>query len=126
MEIKSWGKVEDYPTLNLEVLKTDGRICVRCNNEHESQWFLAAMKVQFPDKCDNWSFPHGSWSRSMESMYMYPHVRENGMDRRMLWGSNAQFAINSHYKIVDFNDLVIATDIGEFSASEMDLSLLLA
>lgn len=126
MENKSWGRKEDYPTINLEVLKGDGRTCVKCNNEYESQWFLAAMKVQFPDKCTNWSFPHYCWSRGMESMYMYPHIGENGMDRRMLYGSNSQFAIGNQYKIIDFNDLVFAGDIGEFSASEMDLSFLLA
>lgn len=108
-----WGDIMDYPELDLSRFKEPGSHCVRCETEHESQWFLAAMKRQYKDKSSNWSFPHDNWRRCESSghMDMFPNL--NCSDR-LRYSSDGKWADRNGYNIVTFSEAFLRQDFGEF------------
>lgn len=120
-----WGKIADYPELNLDIFKNStGRICAKCETERESQWLLAAMKTQFPDKCRNWRFPHKVWGINRRELYLIPYI--NNVDgNKMMWCSDPSWIRRNQYEVVLFKDLILPIDIGDICPSEFGIQFLL-
>lgn len=125
--MSDWGRVEDYPKLDFSAIVTgSARYTVRCETERESQWLLAAMKQQYPQKCILWDFPHDYWGRTRNGAYLDMHPRLNE-SHHLQYSSDGRWSENHGYVIYTFSELFGTKDLGEIKASDLNLeSLLLA
>ena len=47
--------IEDFPLLELS--QAMGKVAILCESEDEFLNIVAAMKIQYPERCDSWNFP---------------------------------------------------------------------
>ena len=106
-------RIEDYEPLDLNVFVECGRIAVKCNTKEQCDHFLAAMKTQYPQKCESWTFPN-RWGGAGECFCAGIHQDDKWS--RMMHGSEDGFKDNN-YTIVDFESLVISDPIEESEKS---------
>lgn len=123
--MSEWGKIEDYPQLDFcAISEGKARYAVRCETERESQWLLAAMKQQHPERCISWDFPHQYWSRRRNGTYldMYPSLNEPG--RHLQFSGDCNWSENNGYVVYTFNELLGAKDLGEIQRNDSDIRTL--
>lgn len=107
---------EDYEALDLSIFSEQARIAVKCESEEEAVHFLAAMKMQHPDKCENWNFPRVNWG---EDICYCAGVHPGDKWTRMMRGGESAWEA-SDYTIIPFSTLVIE-ELFEESDQSLDL-----
>lgn len=107
---------EDFEPLDLSVFKERAKMAVHCPTEEEALQLLAAMKLQYPDKCETWEWPDTEFC-CYESITAYcVGLHPEDEYSRMMYGTVESFKITG-YEVIPFSDLVIEEELDESSQS---------
>lgn len=114
--------IHDYPNLDLSILlEPEKKLAVRFTSEDEAVWFLAAMKVQYPEKCENWTFPSSRWYGG-DSIDYFPYL--NNCDGTRMMCASGNWAEENNYTVIPFEMLTGEFDKGEIVQSDISLDAL--
>lgn len=111
--------IHDYPPLDFSrLLEPDKKLAVRCMSEHDAEWFLASMKVHYPRKCENWTYPKTRWCGGDHIDY-FPYL--NNCDGTRLMYASRNWAEENNYIIIPFEELIAELDKGEIDQSDISI-----
>lgn len=113
--------------LDLSRLERYGKTAVHCVSEEQASMFMEAMWEQYPDRVKPmWRKGQTNWNAERERkkcIYYLPRIVRTPEETQHCQSSRLNFSTAAEYKIIEFSDLVVSYDIGEFS-TELDIKSL--
>lgn len=108
--------MHEYVGIDLSpLLVPDMKFAVRCETAEEARQFIEAVQLEFPYKINSITPSRVRWNDDNEGMgggrAYYPDL--NDIERDPLMVGSVNFARSHNYKVINFVDLAIKTDIEE-------------
>ena len=100
-------RIEDFEPLDLSIFIECADIAVNCRTEEEALHFLAAVKTQFPHKCESWNWPNTNFSSYREETSYCVGINPKDLYNRMMYGTVRSFSETDSYTVIPFTDLLL-------------------
>ena len=115
--------IDEFEEINLDPFILEHKVAIRCFNENEALHLLAAMKTQYPERTEYWTWPYHSFP-PFTHMTGHCYSLGNGVDKGNFLHGDTEWHEENGYFIMDFQDLLNNTGAKEYEELD-DISAIL-